>query len=299
MARSAQTPYWCFTLKDPGERRVPFDRKVVQYVCYQLEDCASKTCHYRGFIQFMDKKSTLKKAKRWLGEDYRLEAMNGRDPVDVIRCVRKDEGRLDGPWEFGEFVPGGSNKRKRAIGEEKDGEQDVRIADAIRNWVSGVEARKRTEWAEKDRSGQLDRMDRPWQTELRKELEQCPARGRIHWVYGPVGGEGKTTFVRALVESGWECLVATPGMVKRSRSMRYGFMGKHVVIDIPRCVCRQRYPVVYQVIEEVKQWAAGLAEDELWRKLAQDNVHVVVMCNRLPDYECLSGERICLHDLSC
>ncbi|RAK90746.1 hypothetical protein BO79DRAFT_280827 [Aspergillus costaricaensis CBS 115574] len=119
MAPTTQTPYWCFTLNNPGEHRVPYDRKIVQYVCYQLEEGVQKTPHFQGFVQFVDKKTTMKRAKEYLGGRYHLEPMKARDPMDAIRYTKKAEGRLDGPWEHGEFLMARSNKRKKSDMEEE------------------------------------------------------------------------------------------------------------------------------------------------------------------------------------
>ncbi|QIK03942.1 replication-associated protein [Northern red-backed vole stool-associated alphasatellite 129] len=295
---AVQTPYWCFTLNNPGENRIPFDAKIVQYLCYQLEEGASKTPHYQGFIQFVDKKTTLKRAKLFLGDRCHLEAMKAKDPMDAIRYAKKDEGRLDGPWEEGQLLVPGSSKRKRARAEAEYEADPESFAFDDPNRASRIEAKRRREWFENDQRNQLDTMDRPWQVALRKELDEAPDDRTIHWVYGPLGGEGKTTFLKALVKSGWECLTASSLMDMKYQYTRHLVMDKHLVIDIPRRVHREHYSAVYQVIEEVKNGIVTSTKYEVVKMFAYHNVHVVVMSNHMPDYEYISRDRICLHDLS-
>ncbi|GIK03865.1 hypothetical protein Aspvir_007940 [Aspergillus viridinutans] len=91
----------------------------MQYLLYQLKEGELKTCHYQGVCQFLDKNTSLKKAKDVLGQRAHCEPMKAKNPLDAVNYCRKEKGRLDGPWEYGELLVRRSNKRKLAKLEEE------------------------------------------------------------------------------------------------------------------------------------------------------------------------------------
>lgn len=292
-----QTPYWCFTLNNPGEDGIAFDPKIVQYLCYQLEEGASKTPHYQGFIQFVDKKTTMKRAKEFLGDRCHLEAMKAKDPMDAIRYTKKEEGRLDGPWEHGEFLHPRSRKRKRATleAEYDDDPESFQLRDP--DLAARIEAKRlKQEFIDHDEFD-LDKMDRPWQVQLRKELEEVPDDRTIHWVYGPEGNEGKSTFVKCLMRKGWVMVNAGAAADMKYQYIQQG-MTKNMVVDIPRKVQGVHYSAIYALVEEVKNRLITSTKYRPVQVVDVRRVHVVVMSNKKPDMEMLSRDRICLHDLS-
>lgn len=296
---SVKSSWWMFTNNNPGPDDNPvYDCTKVQYLCYQLEKGQNGTFHFQGVCQFLNKDTTMAKAKEVLGARSHVEKMRGT-PEQAVQYCKKEESRVDGPWDFGELLARGSSKRKRARVEAEYDADPESFAMEDPNRASRIEAKRRREWFENDARNQLDSMDRPWQIDLRRELEQAPDDRTIHWVYGPAGGEGKTTFLKALVKSGWECLTASSVTDMKYQYTRHGVMDKNLVIDIPRRVHREHYSAVYQVVEEVKNGIVTSTKYEVLKMFAYHNVHVVVMCNHLPDYEYISRDRICLHDLSC
>lgn len=293
-----QTPYWCFTLNNPGEHRVPYDDKIVQYLCYQLEEGASKTPHYQGFIQFLDKKTSMKKAKLFLGDRYHLEAMKAMDPMDAIRYTKKDEGRLDGPWEHGQFLAARSNKRKKCQMEE-DYDADsrafklVRPDDAIQIEIN----RMSRDFEENAVKYSLDAMDRPWQKLILKELSAPPDDRIIHWVYGPRGGEGKSTFAKSLARSGWAYILPR-GLADMTYQWARQGVEKNVVVDIERRVSTSHYDGIYSFIEMVKNRVISNTKYRSVIGFMREDVHVVVVTNVNFDDTKITKSRMCLHDLS-
>lgn len=293
---AVQTPYWCFTLNNPGEYRVPFDEKVVQYVCYQLEEGSSKTPHYQGFVQFVDRKTTMRKAKQFLGERCHVEAMKARDPMDAIRYTKKDTGRLDGPWEHGELLVARSNKRKRSRIEEEFDEDPrtfklVRPDDAIQIEVD----RMSRDFDEHGHEYSLDRMDRPWQKKLLEELSACPDNRRIHWVYGPLGAEGKSTFAKALARTGW-AYVSSRSLADMTYQYARQGLEKSVVVDVERRV--SGYDAIYAFVEMVKNRVISSTKYRSFVGFSRHPVHVVVMSNMNYEGTKISEDRMCVHDLS-
>lgn len=296
MPPTVQTPYWCFTLNNPGEHRVPYDPKIVQYLCYQLEEGENKTPHYQGFVQFVDKKTTLKRAKQFLGDRYHLEAMKARDPLDAIRYTKKEKGRLDGPWEHGEFLVARSHKRKRAqVEEEYDADPRsfklVRPDDAIQIEVD----RMTRDFEENAEAYSLDRMDRGWQQKLLEELKAAPNDRTIHWVYGPAGGEGKSTFAKALARSGW-AYVSSRNLADMTYQYARQGLEKNVVVDVERRV--HGYDAIYAFIEMVKNRVISSTKYRSFVAFSRHPVHVVVMSNMNYEVSKISKDRMCLHDLS-
>lgn len=295
---AVQTPYWCFTLNNPGDSRVAFDPKIVQYVCYQLEEGLSKTPHYQGFVQFTDKKTTMKRAKQFLGERYHVEPMKARDPMDAIRYTKKDTGRLDGPWEHGELLVARSNKRKRSqMEEEFDADPRlfklVRPDDAIQIEID----RMSRDFEENAVKYSLEAMDRPWQKLIREELSAPPDDRIIHWVYGPLGGEGKSTFAKSLARSGWAYILPR-GLSDMTYQWARQGVGKNVVVDIERRVSTSHYDGIYSFVEMVKNRVISNTKYRSAIGFMREDVHVVVVTNVLFDDTKITKSRMCLHDLS-
>jgi hypothetical protein len=76
-----------------------------KYLVYQLESGASGTRHVQGMCSFSSAKSHS--AARKLLPGCHVE--NTRDVAAAIKYCKKDESRLEGPWEFG--TPPAQGKR--------------------------------------------------------------------------------------------------------------------------------------------------------------------------------------------
>ncbi|KAJ8174453.1 hypothetical protein LV161_008855 [Aspergillus fumigatus] len=298
MPPTIQTPYWCFTLNNPGDARVPYDPKIVQYLCYQLEEGESKTPHYQGFVQFVDKKTTLKRAKQFLGDRYHLEAMKATDPLDAIRYTKKEKGRLDGPWEHGELLLARSNKRKRSQ-MEADYDADSRAFKLVRpDDAIQIEIDRMTrDFEENAEKYSLAAMDRPWQKTILAELSQAPDDRIIHWVYGPAGGEGKSTFAKSLARSGWAYILPR-GLSDMTYQWARQGIEKNVVVDIERRVSMSHYDAIYSFIEMVKNRVISNTKYRSAIGFMRLDVHVVVVTNVMFDDQKITRGRMCLHDLS-
>lgn len=284
-------------MNNPGEKDDPvYDPSKVQYLCYQLEKGEKGTPHYQGVCQFRDKNTTMSKAKEIVGARAHLEKMHG-SPEQAIDYCKKEDTRVRGPWEFGEYLKKGSNKRKRAdIEAEYEADpESFHLRDP--DMAARIKARRRCQQFMDGGRWSLDKMDRPWQVRLRKELEQAPDERTVHWVYGPEGNEGKTTFLKCLAREGWMCLTASSSVDMKYLYMVNG-MDKHLVIDVPRRVERASYKAIYSVVEEVKNRFITSTKYRPLSVMDDQCVHVVVMSNKLPDKEMLSRDRICMHNLS-
>lgn len=94
--------------------------------------CSPKagTPHFQGFIQFF-KKQGRKRAVSYVGAGAHLEQRRGTVEEATNYCL-KEEGRIEGPWRFGERIDGpGGLQRTHGLS---------RILDLVRHGGSLVEA---------------------------------------------------------------------------------------------------------------------------------------------------------------
>lgn len=99
--RNQNSKYWCFTINNPSaddELQMDRLRDVSTYLVYQLEQGENGTRHYQGYVEFSIRKkgSTVKN----LIPRAHLQQRRGSGEQASEYC-KKDESRLDGPFEFG------------------------------------------------------------------------------------------------------------------------------------------------------------------------------------------------------
>nr|UNR78476.1 replication-associated protein [Banana bunchy top virus associated alphasatellite 4] len=271
---------WVFTLNFTGETPILSFGEETQYACWQHEKVDHD--HLQGVIQ-LKKKTRLNGAKRLIGGNPHLEPMRGSITEAKAYCT-KEQSRIAGPWEFGEMLLKGSNRRKLAeLLDDPDNEinepQKYRRAMAK---SAMDESRKLAE--EYDFPHEL----RSWQKTLISFLEEEPDDRTIYWVYGPNGGEGKTQFGKHLgLKKGWTYLPG--GELKDMMYLYSKELKNHVVIDFPRCT---KDFVSYKFLEMVKNRTVYSYKYEPIGSIVSNKVHVVVLCNFLPEEEKISGDRL-------
>lgn len=91
---------WVFTINNPTEK----DREDVQllpfrFLVFQLERGDSGTPHYQGAV-VLKKKVRFKTLKKLVPRAH-FEPMRGT-PEQAAEYASKEEGRLEGPWRYGE-----------------------------------------------------------------------------------------------------------------------------------------------------------------------------------------------------
>lgn len=105
--------HWCFTLNNPEHALdVLFEEwhsaGNIRYVAWQLEIGESGTVHYQGYLE-LSRNQRLSYVRRILPlahwESRRGTREQARD------YARKDDSRLEGPFELGSFESGGSGSR--------------------------------------------------------------------------------------------------------------------------------------------------------------------------------------------
>lgn len=130
-----------------------------------------------------------------------------------------------------------------------------------------------------------------WQTKLREELDKSPDNRTIYWLWEPLGGAGKTTFVKHLVATrddvlyiGGKASDIMYGVAKYVLEKKRG--PKVVFMNIPRCVEH----VSFNGLEQVKDGMFFNTKYECGM-ICYDCPHVVVMANEEPDYSKMSMDR--------
>ncbi|GKV53977.1 hypothetical protein SLEP1_g60488 [Rubroshorea leprosula] len=279
----SQGSNWVFTLNNPTSK-IEID-DTVQYCLYQLERGVNGTEHYQGYIQMRSNRCRMSNVKRVLGDRAHVEKMRGSQE-EAIAYASKDDTRIDGPWECGLFVKKGSNKRKR-IDQCRESPERMAIEepDLFNAWRSSEKMKKfRSEYM-----GPI--LNRGWQLQLTYGLEQEPDSRTVHWVFGPQGAEGKSTYAKWLDSKGW--VVLQPASVKDMTHL-YGSenVQAHLCIDISRRVDPSHMDNVYEFIEMVKNRNIQVTKYRSYRIRELNQVHVVVMSNHLPDYCKISVDRI-------
>ena len=128
-----RSKHWCFTCNNP-EGPLSFDDKC-QFAVWQLEKGESGTPHFQGYfittglgVRLAGARKIMKSAGY---ENAHLEVKKGTVEQAVAYC-KKDEGRLDGPFEHGELPktkPGERNDLNKLRDEVKAKRKWTDIAD--------------------------------------------------------------------------------------------------------------------------------------------------------------------------
>ncbi|QBL97863.1 replication-associated protein [Wastewater CRESS DNA virus 2] len=112
---------WVFTINNP-ESQINVDLEqepTVKYAVWQLEMGKEGTLHYQGYVEFT-KMTTIDQVKS-MGEEFaraHLEPRKGSREQARDYCMKEDS-RVEGPWEHGDFKAGGQGARTDIIGLKK------------------------------------------------------------------------------------------------------------------------------------------------------------------------------------
>nr|AWC67811.1 replication-associated protein [Gossypium darwinii symptomless alphasatellite] len=292
---SAQSVFWCFTIfftsASPPDLVPLFENTSVSYACWQEEESpTTRRRHLQGYLQLKTKKS-LSAVKSLFGDlNPHLEKQRARRTDEARDYCMKEETRVSGPFEFGDYCPSGSHKRRQR---ESVIRSPVRMAEENPSVFRRVKAKIAEEEFQKTANEiQISNL-KSWQLRLKTLLERDPDDRTIFWVYGPDGGEGKSTFARDLYRSGtW---FYTRGGSADNVGLQYiGCLGNKYVFDIPR---DKKDYLQYSLIEMFKDRLIVSNKYEPLMAPIINCIHVVVMSNFLPDLEKISVDRV--HVIPC
>ncbi len=113
----AQRTAWCFTINNPAEKGLDaptFFEKLknddrVRYFVFQLETGEANTPHFQGYIEFT-RSIRFTVVTRLFDGNAHIEARRGTREQARNYCM-KDEGRVAGPFEDGNWTLGGAGRR--------------------------------------------------------------------------------------------------------------------------------------------------------------------------------------------
>nr|WBR81459.1 replication-associated protein c1 [Chilli leaf curl alphasatellite] len=292
---AVQSFWWCFTIfftsASPPDLVSLFENTSVSYACWQEEESpTTKRRHLQGYLQLKTKKS-LSAVKSLFGDlNPHLEKQRARKTDDARDYCMKEETRVSGPFEFGDYCPSGSHKRRQR---ESVIRSPVRMAEENPSVFRRVKAKIAEEEFQKTAHEiQISKL-KSWQSRLKTLLERVPDDRTIYWVYGPDGGEGKSTFARDLYRSGtW--FYTRGGSADNVPYHHIGQLGNNIVFDIPR---DKKDYLQYSLIEMFKDRLIVSNKYEPLMAPLINCIHVVVMSNFLPDFEKISVDRV--HVIPC
>lgn len=271
MSRESQVFRWCFT---SYEEVSPFTglHPLCNYIVFQKELCpTTNRLHFQGFFT-LKVKSRLSQVKSKFSDVWHFEAAKGSNGQNRTYCTKVDS-RIDGPWEFGEFIEAGSKKRKNLERFQEEPEE-LKIADpkVYRRCLAIVTNQRFNNVI-------LPSMDRSWQVYLSSLISSEPDKRTIYWVYGDEGNEGKTTYAETLIQKGW---FYTRGGKTDDITYQYIEHGGNMVYDVPR---EKEDVLQYNVLEMVKDRHVTSNKYEPVTIHYDTYAHVVVMANFMPRME--------------
>lgn len=297
---------WCFTINNYDDRIVEHLQELgrgidveseITYIVFQQERGTEGTDHIQGYVQFSRKRRMIA-AKEILGVEWmHLEIARGNAQQNKDYCT-KEETRVSGPFEYGVMTGRGQRSDLRAIVEfSKDNEltEDVlfeNFPDVIAKYPRFVERLQHR----RGRGTVLVPALVPqpgWQTILARDLSDEPDHRKIIWLSDPIGGTGKSTFVRRFgVRDRINKYIITGG---KHADIYYAYKyEKYVFFDLARARVDS---VPYEVMENFKNGYFLSTKYEV-RPVTFNTPHVVVFANFEPDRSQLSADRWDIRHLS-
>lgn len=278
---------WCFTVNNPTF--APEDLPAAtyeRYVCWQLECGENGTVHVQGYVEF-DRPVRLAALKRWLATAH-FEKRHGTREQARDYC-RKEDSRLAGPYERGDFAAGGAGTRNdlaEAVNALKEGGIRAVVEQCPTAFVKfhrGIyELQRQMEVKPRD----LDFVPRLWQQDVLDYFTGEPDDRHILWVTDGVGNKGKSRLARHLIlEHG---AVQLEGRVQ---DMAYLYNKERiVVIDISRAQ-EDNTKHLYSFAEKLKNGIVVCTKYESHTKIFNPP-HVIFFSNNTWDRDLWSLDRV-------
>lgn len=293
---------WCITINNPQpEERAVFVserfRAKIKYYIYQVESGENGTPHIQGYVCF-NSQIRQHQVKAFFPRAH-LEIARGK-PADNKAYCSKEDGRIDGPYEYGD-LPEGQGRRsdlkefRTAVLNEELSELDMydrypdvvaKYRDFCRTCVEHGREKRRREGAPpfNPRAG--------WQIGLQLKLDAEPDRRKVHWYYDEIGNTGKSFFaLNYRSPDGRYGYIVTGG---RHSDIYAGYKDEKVVFFDWARDNEDGFP--YRVVENFKN---GYFLSTKYQVVARrfDPVHIVVFANFAPDQAKLSADRWDIHHI--
>jgi len=112
---------WCFTLNNPTEEEIlkPQSWEGYNYLVYQLEQGEAGTPHLQGYVNFKNPVRFSEIRKLFIDSRAHVSAAKGTAEQNKKYCT-KEEGRIQGPWEYGDVPKPGKRNDLLAVKELLD-----------------------------------------------------------------------------------------------------------------------------------------------------------------------------------
>lgn len=104
---------WCFTLNNPTEQEkdhlhvLSLTSLDVRYLVFQIEEGVEGTNHIQGYIE-LSKPTRFQRLKSLISPRAHLEVRRGTRS-QARDYVMKEDTRIEGPWEYGTWIPDGKS----------------------------------------------------------------------------------------------------------------------------------------------------------------------------------------------
>jgi len=285
--------YWCFTVNNPTlAEKVEILPEGVSYCIYQLEEGQNGTPHYQGYVE-LTRPQRISWLKRHLFLRGHYERRRGTASQAAAYC-KKNEGRLEGPFELGEMIEQQQGRRsdlERAIAMVRDGKSDwdlmQEVPSVMARYSSFIRTYRVTMIQELVIESMAAFVPRPgWQTRLDAKLRGPVCSRSIYVVYDDIGDRGKSYFAERY--DARHSFIVSHG---RFEDIVYGFIQrdnvKYVFFDYGRDG-RESFP--YRIVEKFKDGCMTSSKYES-RTVYFAPVHVVIMTNWPIDRTRLSLDR--------
>lgn len=296
MARTPRSRRYCFTINNPtvnDETTVAqaFDAGGIKYLVAGREVGANGTPHLQGFVIF-ENSTTLENARTRISLRAHLESARGTSKQASEYCKK------DGDFtEWGSF-PGDQGRRSDLEGLvawidefHRDNGRAAAPADIARHQPSAfLRFRNLAELASLRAEASQFQLGQPqpWQAELAAALDGEPDDRKIKFVVDFEGNKGKSWFARWYLSQNPD-RVQLLGCGKRD-DLTYAIdQSRQVFIfQVPR---QSMEFLQYPVLEMLKDRMVFSTKYQSKMKLFPSNVHVVVMCNEMPDEGKMTNDR--------
>lgn len=280
----------CFTVNNPEGQltMAPF----IKYCVYQKEKGESGTEHFQGYAELQGQ-HRLAALKKWLPTAH-FEARRGTAEQARAYCMKEDT-RIDGPWEHGEYVPPQPGKRSD-LDQACQVALEAGIEEAARQFPSlfakyykGLSAYVS---AMKEKPTDMDFVPKVWQQNVLNLLEAEPNDRTIYWVHESRGNVGKSRLARHLImEHG---AVELHGKVA---DMAHAYQEQRIVVfDLARSQ-EEKYEHIYHFAEKLKNGVFFSPKYESGMKVFKAP-HVIFFANVAPPSGVWSEDRVVEIDLS-
>lgn len=296
-----QLTYICWTINNPTEHGVTQEDILdtpdfVKYVVFQLEEGHNGTPHFQGYAELTKRKSIGAIKNEWLGNAAHIEKMMSTR-VKARAYAMKEDTRVEGPWEAGEWVEGAGQGKRSDIDKACEIVREEGIKGVIEKMPATFALRHNGLLAyaraiqEKPRDDAF--VPRVWQAQLLEVLGEEPDDRTIYWVTDGQGGAGKSRLTRHLVMN-YDALILS-GKVADMQHVFYkaftsGDIPKVVIFDVTRASADYS-DHLYTMAEQIKNglFCSGKYDGGM---CVFDPPHVVFFSNSTWNRDKLSHDRV-------